>query len=279
MRYESIIADFLTEGLFDDNIAVEVTAINCKQATLTPQDTEMQVSILLEIGICDDQVEWRETIQSLLRCYLNKKQLEANITTFTSAEELLKADWQNFHILFLDVVMGKKDGVQAAMQIRQKNPDVSLIFVSAFLDYATMGYQVKASAYLLKSQLPATLENAMNAVLVERQLNQEIIAIAVNGREILLPLHEITYIESWGRTAVFHGKTDFRTYMRFSDIETMLSGKGFLRVHRCYIVNLAHCTAIKNYRAILDTRETLPCSHQEYSNLIRSFMRWKGLKQ
>ena len=234
------------------------------------------MSILLEIGICDDQIEWVETIQRLVSRYLEKKRIKAHIATFTSAEELLREDWQIFHILFLDVVMGKKDGVQAAMQIRRKNPDVSLIFVSAYLDYATMGYQVKASAYLLKSQLSATLEKAVNTVLLERQLNQEKISIAVGGREVVLPLHKITYIESRGRAAVFHGETDFRTYMRFSDIEAMLSGKGFLRIHRCYIVNSAHCITIRNYQAILDTGGTLPCSRQEYSDLIRSFMRWRG---
>ena len=69
------------------------------------------------------------------------------ISVFPSAEALLCADWQRFSILFLDVVMQRQDGVSAAAEIRRKNPDVSLIFVSAFLDYAAKGYQVKASAY------------------------------------------------------------------------------------------------------------------------------------
>lgn len=86
----------------------------------------MEVNILLEIGICDDQKEWVETMQSSLSCYLKKKQMEAKITAFASAEELLNADWQRFHILFLDVVMDGKDGVEAAAQIRRKNPDICL---------------------------------------------------------------------------------------------------------------------------------------------------------
>lgn len=234
---------------------------------------------LLEIGICDDQAEWVDTICHLLRSYFDKKQLEAHIVSFASAEELLSADWQNFQILFLDVVMGGKGGVEAAMQIRRKNPDVSLIFVSAYLDFATMGYQVKASAYLLKSQLLTTLENTMDVVLSERQLNQELFSIIVNGHSLQLPLHKIAYIESQGRTAVFHCESEICSYMRFSDIETVLLPKGFLRIHRCYIINLARCVLIKNYQAILDTGETLPCSHQEYSNLMRSFMRWKGMSR
>lgn len=237
------------------------------------------MSALLRIGICDDQIDCAENIHSLLNEYLKKRKMEADVTVFSSAEELLKSNWQMFHILFLDVVMGQQDGIQAAVQIRRKNPDVSLIFVSAFLDYATMGYQVKASAYLLKSNLAATLSSAMDAVLAERKLARDTIEISVDGCTIPLRTHEISYIESYGRGAVFHEQRDYHTYMRISDIEDMLCGKGFLRVHRCYIVNLGHCVTFKNYQAILDTGVTLPCSRQEYRNLLQSLMRWKGINQ
>lgn len=67
--------------------------------------------------------------------------------------------------------------------------------------------------------------------------------------------------------------------MRFSDIEGLLAGKGFLRVHRCYIVNLAHCVTIKNYQAVLDNGKTLPCSRQEYRSLVQRLVRWKGINR
>lgn len=234
---------------------------------------------MLKIGICDDQIECAEVLRTLLNEYLKKRQMEARIIVFPSAENLLKSNWQKFHILFLDVVMGQQDGIQAAVQIRRKNPDVSIIFVSAFLDYATMGYQVKASAYLLKNNLAATLSSAMDAVLAERKLAQDTIEISANGCTIPLHTHEISYIESYGRGVVFHAQCDYHTYMRFSDIEDMLCGKGFLRIHRCYIVNLGHCVTLKNYQAILDTGVTLPCSRQEYRNLLQSLIRWKGIHQ
>ena len=234
---------------------------------------------MLKIGICDDQSACAENLQFLLDGYLKKKCLDAQITLFSSAEELLAAAWQDFQIIFLDVVMDKQDGVQAAKQIRRKNPEISLIFVSAFLDYATMGYQVKASAYLLKDNLSATLDSAMDAVLADRMLSQDKIEILADGRMFSLPLQKIRYIESQGRSALFHTDTVHQTNMRFSDIETMLSSKGFLRVHRCYIINPAHCITIKNYQAVMDSGEMLPCSRMDYSGLVKSFMRWKGLNQ
>lgn len=234
---------------------------------------------MLEIGICDDQQEWADKLQSLLQKHLKRKGLEAHITIFTSAEELLNADWQILQILFLDVVMGRQDGIQAAIQIRQKNPDVSLIFVSAYLDYATMGYQVKASAYLLKNQLAATFDSAMDAVLLERKLSKGIVEIMVSGHMIPLQISRIQYIESHGRTSVFHGQMEYRTYMRISDLEAALAGKGFLRIHRCYIVNMVHCVTLKNYWAILDDGTTLPCSQRDYSNLLQRLMIWKGRNQ
>lgn len=237
------------------------------------------MSVLLHIGICDDQRECAENLRALLCDYLEKRQMQADITLFASAEELLKSDWQKIQILFLDVVMRQQDGIQAAARIRRKNQDISLIFVSAFLDYATMGYQVKASAYLLKSNLAAAFSSAMDAVLTERQLVQDTIEISVEGCTIPLQTHSILYIESDGRESIFHEKVKYSTYMRFSDVEELLCRKGFLRIHRCYIVNLAHCVTIKNYQAILDTGEKLPCSRQEYRNLIQRLIRWKGIQQ
>lgn len=231
---------------------------------------------MLEIGICDDEPLWGEQLNLILQDYLKQKQIEAHIQIFTTAEELLASDWGIFQILFLDVVMDQRDGVQLAAEIRRKNPYVSLIFVSSFLDYATMGYQVKASAYLLKSQLPDLLAPAMDTVLLEYQLSQDYIEISVDSCMVSLPLREITYIESQGRIAVFHAKCDYQTYMRFSGIESILSRKGFLRIHRCYIINLAHCLTIKSYQAVLDSGPILPCSRKEYQNLVRILLRWKG---
>lgn len=239
----------------------------------------MAVSVLLKIGICDDQQEWADRLQSLLQRYIHRKNLDAEITAFSSGEELLASDWQLFQILFLDIVMGKQDGIQAAIQIRRKNPGISLIFVSAYLDYATMGYQVKASAYLLKSQLATTLEGAMDAVLTERRLNQGMIEIKADGCRISLPLLQIIFVEIIGKTAVFHCEREYKTHMRFSDIEMLLSGKGFLRIQRSYIINMAHCVGIRNYQAILDDGRALPCSRQEYPALVQNFMRWKGMNR
>ncbi len=235
----------------------------------------MQVRLLLEIGICDDQVESAEILRDLLSRYLEKRCLDARITVFQSAEKRMAGSFLEFQIIFL-VVMEEQDGMQRALQIRRKNPDVSLLLVSAYLDYATMGYQVKANAYLLKSQLTTTLDAAMDAVLLEQRLNNGIIKISAGGCVIPLSLQQIIYIESQGRTAIFNCKEEYSTYMRFSDIEAALSGRGFLRVHRCYIVNMRHCVAIKNYLAILDNGKTLPCSRKEYRSLIQRFMRWKG---
>lgn len=234
---------------------------------------------MLKIGICDDQKVCAENLRYLLTAYLKKKRMNATISVFSSAEELLAADWQDFHIIFLDVVMEQQDGVQAAKHIRRRNPDISLIFVSAFLDYATMGYQVKASAYLLKDQLAATLESAMDTVLADRMLDEDKVDIMTTDRIISLPLHKICYIESQGRSAVFHSDTLYKTNMRFSDVEVLLAAKGFIRIHRCYIINPAHCVTIKNYQAIMDTGEMLPCSRTEYSELVKKIMRWKGLNQ
>ncbi len=231
---------------------------------------------MLKIGICDDQPECVEILQNLLRQYLAKNQLKAHITVYLSAEDLLQSDWKDLHILFLDVVMEGTNGIQAALQIRQKNCDVSLIFVSAYLDYATMGYQVKASAYLLKDQLVNTLSAVMDSVISKRNLNQDVIEIMLDNHKIAVSLHQILYIESMRKIIIFHCGCEYRTQMYLSDVEAMLVSKGFLRIQKSYVINLSHCTTMCNYQAILDDGHSLPCSRKDYHYFVQTLLRWKG---
>ena len=99
----------------------------------------------------------------------------------------------------------------------------------------------------------------------------------MDGREISVPLAGITYLESQGKLTLFHGQTELAVPRRFSDLEALLASRGFARIHRCYILNLAHCVTMKNYQAVLDSGETLPCSRRDYGDLVRRFLRWRGL--
>lgn len=53
-------------------------------------------------------------------------------------------------ILFLDIELGKSNGVDIAKTIRKHSKDTIIIFVTGFSDYVFHGYDVGALNYILK---------------------------------------------------------------------------------------------------------------------------------
>ena len=80
----------------------------------------------MRIAICDDE----KNIRELLGKKVTKQYPDAEIVFFTSGEELLLSD-MHMDILFLDIQMTGKNGMKTAGELRRKDKDVILIFVTA----------------------------------------------------------------------------------------------------------------------------------------------------
>ena len=83
----------------------------------------------MRIAICDDEKNIRELIGNKVA----KQYPEADIIFFQSGEELLLSD-KHIDILFLDIQMSGKNGMETARELRKKDKSVILIFVTAVED-------------------------------------------------------------------------------------------------------------------------------------------------
>ena len=122
---------------------------------------------MLQIAICDDEQYYREKIQSLLKQYLNKQNIDYTIQCYHSGEQFLN-QYENsvkYDIVFLDISMKELNGIQTAAQIRTFHSTTFLVFVTAFIDYALEGYKVSAVRYIMKDTLNTAIPECMNAIL------------------------------------------------------------------------------------------------------------------
>lgn len=81
---------------------------------------------------------------------------DAEIHSFESAEDAL--DFCSDHpceIAFLDIDMGGMSGIALAKQLKQINPTINIVFVTAYIKYAEQAVSLYISGYVMK---PATKE-------------------------------------------------------------------------------------------------------------------------
>ena len=152
-----------------------------------------------------------------------------------------------YGLIFLDMNMVEKNGVEVAKELRGQGIDTPIIYISAHIEMAPYGYVVNAFRYLLKQALEQTFYLAMNDVMRELKLHMETIEVRTENVQIELRLSDIVYVESYKRYLLIHTKKDeYKQYGKISDMEKMLCEKGFLRSHKSYLVNLEHVIKIKN---------------------------------
>jgi DNA-binding LytR/AlgR family response regulator len=189
------------------------------------------------------------------------------IATFSNPQKALETCKSlRFDAMFLDIDMPGMDGISLAGQILQFKNSIDIVFVTAFNDYAVKAFELNALDYLLKpinkERLDSTIERLLSdknkdtsakksliekLTQIEKYLKQDTIKIAAYDHEeiVLVKVSDIKYLEALsGKTFIETGYGKYITRDTLESLDNKLSGYGFFRCHRSYIVNLKHVTKL-----------------------------------
>lgn len=239
----------------------------------------MDGGAIVRCAICDDDYSFLKDFSQKLEALLSAKNIPCELSAFLTPSELLLAKIDTFDIVFLNVDIGVWDGLNVARDIRRAGSNTLIIFVSAFLHFAPGGYEVGAFRYLLKKELSHSLPPALEAAIKQLGLSAERISICSERETVDLPIGSIVYAESNKRVVTFHlqhfSSQRLSSYMKLADLDTLLAGKGFLRVQKSFLVNMRYIESINNYEVTLTQGTTLQASRQNYRTLRENFASWR----
>ncbi|MEG2929865.1 MAG: response regulator [Oscillospiraceae bacterium] len=103
------------------------------------------------IAADDERIALRLLIGSI-----NEAMPQAQVHGFSSGEEALAFGRENpCEVAFLDINMSDVDGIALAKHLKQVNPKINIIFVTAYKKYAMEALSLHSSGYIMK---PATKE-------------------------------------------------------------------------------------------------------------------------
>ena len=89
-----------------------------------------------------------------------------------------------YDIIFLDIKMPYIDGVEVAEKIRDRDPEVTIIFLTSLLGRAVDGYRVRASNFLIKPVTRNKLTQEIDRWIEKnREKKQELNFIPSSGRK------------------------------------------------------------------------------------------------
>jgi two-component system, LytTR family, response regulator len=148
-----------------------------------------------------------------------------------------------YDVIFLDIEMPGLSGMRLAEALAELERPPAIIFVTAYSEHAVKAFEVEAADYLVKPVEIARLRRAIERLgpqVPAGGARVERVPVEKAGKKLLLSVEEIFHIMAKDDYSYLY--TDGERYlstMSLAELERKLEPRGFYRVHRRFLVNLA----------------------------------------
>lgn len=213
--------------------------------------------------IIDDEADACSTLKHFLRLYCPQAQVLGTASGVAEGLQLLELHPQA-DILFLDIRMG--DGTGFDLLERADRLPPTLIFTTAYDEYAVKAFKYGAADYLLKPIDPLELQEALSRV-SKNHRPEQVQAIAEtyrrrNFERLVIPtVDEFVFVEiadllrceaDSNYTILYLTKGKKIVAPRtLKDFEALLAQEGFFRVHQSHLVNLRYVQQFQHHDNLL----------------------------
>ncbi len=192
-------------------------------------------------------------------------------------------------IILLDInLKGELDGIETAIEI-QKHNDIPIIYLTANADEATFNRAktTKPAAFISKPFKQLDLQRAIELTICRIAENEtgpssgnegsddqhyvlkDRIFVRLRDKMIKILITDILYIEAdRNYSRIFTQGKEYLLSVTLKTIEEKLSVNHFVRIHRSYIINLAHIEEVAEDHVII-SQKAIPLSSGLKEHLLQ----------
>ncbi len=239
---------------------------------------------MIKAILIDDEPLSREILKSYLRKFPSIEVVDECNDGFEGVKSIQQ---HQPDLVFLDIQMPKINGFEMLELI---NPVPSVIFITAFDEYAFKAFEANAIDYLLKPVSEERFQKAIQkyldktsgtpgktddllAIMAQSPSQNNRIVVKTGSKVKIIPVHDIHYLEAdddFVKIVTVEGP--FLKNKTLSFYEQTLDPQQFVRVHRSYILHISQITKIEPYQkethmAVLRNGQQIPISKTGYGKL------------
>ena len=237
---------------------------------------------MLQIAVCDDNIDELSNIAQLINQYRASKNFSCEYAVFSNGFELVSSleKGKRFDIYCLDIIMPGFTGIDVAKEIRTFDKTAPVLFFTSSPEFALESYSVKAISYILKPISKEKLFFTFDELLEQIKAKKDEAAIIVKSHEgiqkILVP--NLVFAEVIGRNVLYHlrsGKVIECTESFSSVCDSLLKFGCFIKPHRSYLVNMQYVDTVENHQITLQTLSSVPVAQGKAKEMKVQYLNYQ----
>lgn len=219
----------------------------------------------MRIIICDDDQSLIDEYKDRIEKLAVKNNVKASVEGFISGERLLfelSEEPNDVDVIYMDINFQEKmDGIIATKQLRDIGYKNEIVFLTLDQSRVFDAFDVEPLYYIVKG---VTVQEKFEEIFLRaagraEAKQKEVIALSCAGENRNIPVDSILYFEIVKRIIEVHYDDEiFEFYSTIGKLENLLFDKGFMRVHRAFLVALDHVASVKSSELILDNGDVIP---------------------
>lgn len=229
----------------------------------------------IQIAIVDDDQLQQGFMESLIQATAEDLGLNIDLYYFDSGEAFLFAseDLPELDIAFLDIQMKNLNGLEAAQKVREHNQSISLIFVTAYAEYALDSYSVNALDYVLKPINQDKMTQVFERYLAQKPQEMKYLLFEHRGYPQKVNFQDIIYIEAAKHQTILNltNADSLTINMSLSEVQVAIDER-FISSHRSYLVNLSHVEQLTKQAIRLSNGQEVPISRRLDKKVQEAFI-------
>ena len=233
--------------------------------------------VVLKIAICDDEKEFCDSAERMLKLYMEEKAVPYQADVFNVPSELVDMTEKGtiYDIYLLDIYMPGITGMSIATELRSRGVKSPIIFLTSSTDHALEAFGVNATHYFLKpyskENFYAGMDKAMQSIAAHKD---DSIVLKVDNEYRSISVSGIIYCESEDKYQRLYLESGEKLLIRISgaDLYRQLSQfDSFYHCGRAHIINLNHISRVTQTGAVFKNSMQLSLPHTVLAGLKKAF--------
>ena len=232
---------------------------------------------MLKIAICDDEKEFRDAAERMLKLYMEDKGVSYQVDTFGVPSDLVDATEEGtiYDIYLLDIYMPGITGMSIATELRSRSVKSPVIFLTSSTDHALEAFGVDATHYLLKPYTKDSfymgMEKAMQSITSHKD---DSIVLKVDNEYRSISISKILYCEAEDKYQRLYLENGERLLVRITGTELykqLSEFECFYRCGRAHILSLDYISRVTADGVIFKNGTQLKLPHTVLAGLKKAF--------